>query len=72
MHNLEISESRKQLPTSGGLARSDYGKLERAAAAAHLSRLIVWPDENHRILTGEDSRYWYQKIYTWLKKYLGE
>lgn len=36
------------------------------------SKLIVWPDENHWILKGENSRYWYQELYAWLKKYLGE
>lgn len=36
------------------------------------SRLIVWPEENHWILKGEDSRYWYTELYAWLKKYLGE
>jgi len=36
------------------------------------SRLIVWPDENHWILKGENSRYWYQEVYAWLKKYLNE
>lgn len=36
------------------------------------SRLIVWPDENHWILKGENSRYWYREVYAWLKKYLDE
>jgi len=36
------------------------------------SRLIVWPDENHWILKGENSRYWYREVYAWLGKYLGE
>jgi len=27
------------------------------------SRLLVWPDENHWILKGENSRYWYQEVY---------
>ena len=36
------------------------------------SRLIVWPDENHWILKGENSRFWYQELYAWLKKYLGD
>jgi len=36
------------------------------------SRLLVWPDENHWILKGENSRYWYQEVYGWLKKYLDE
>ena len=36
------------------------------------SRLIVWPEENHWILKGENSRYWYQEVHAWLRKYLGE
>jgi dipeptidyl aminopeptidase/acylaminoacyl peptidase len=34
------------------------------------SKLIVWPDENHWILKGENSRFWYQELYAWLGKYL--
>jgi len=36
------------------------------------SRLLVWPDENHWILKGENSRYWYTEVYAWLKKYLDQ
>ena len=36
------------------------------------SRLIVWPDENHWILKGENSRFFYQEVHGWLKKYLDE
>jgi dipeptidyl aminopeptidase/acylaminoacyl peptidase len=36
------------------------------------SRLIVFPDANHWISKGEDSRYWYQEVAAWLKKYVGE
>lgn len=36
------------------------------------SRLLVWPEENHWILKGENSRYWYQEVYAWLKKYLDQ
>jgi dipeptidyl aminopeptidase/acylaminoacyl peptidase len=32
--------------------------------------LIVWPDENHWILKGENGRFWYQELHSWLKKYL--
>jgi len=35
------------------------------------SRLLVFPDENHWILRGEDSRYFYQEVAAWLEKYLG-
>lgn len=34
------------------------------------SRLIVWPDENHWILKGENSKYFYQEVHAWLHKYL--
>jgi dipeptidyl aminopeptidase/acylaminoacyl peptidase len=34
------------------------------------SRLVVFPDENHWILKGENSRYFYQEIADWLAKYL--
>ncbi|HZF25954.1 MAG TPA: S9 family peptidase [Steroidobacteraceae bacterium] len=36
------------------------------------SRLIVFPDENHWILKGEDSRYFYQEVQAWLARWLGE
>jgi dipeptidyl aminopeptidase/acylaminoacyl peptidase len=47
----------------------DWSVLQRQRIP---SRLIVWPEENHWITKGEDSRYWYQEVYAWLKKYLGE
>ncbi len=34
------------------------------------SRLIVFPEENHWILKGEDSRYWYGEVHAWLAKWL--
>jgi dipeptidyl aminopeptidase/acylaminoacyl peptidase len=34
------------------------------------SKLLVFPEENHWILKGEDSRYWYGEVQTWLAKYL--
>lgn len=35
------------------------------------SRLLVFPEANHWILRGEDSRYFYQEVGAWLEKYLG-
>ncbi len=35
------------------------------------SRLILFPDENHWILKGEDHRYFFQELQAWLAKYLG-
>lgn len=35
------------------------------------SRLILFPDENHWILKGEDHRYFFQEVQAWLARYLG-
>ncbi len=35
------------------------------------SKLIVFPEENHWILKGENSRFFYQEVHVWLKKWLG-
>jgi dipeptidyl aminopeptidase/acylaminoacyl peptidase len=34
------------------------------------SRLLVFPDENHWISRGEDSRYWYGEVRIWLARWL--
>ena len=34
------------------------------------SRLIVFPDENHWVLKGENSRYFYDEVHAWLAKWL--
>jgi dipeptidyl aminopeptidase/acylaminoacyl peptidase len=34
------------------------------------SRLIVFPDENHWILKGENSRFFYAEVHAWLAKHL--
>lgn len=34
------------------------------------SRLIVFPDEHHWILKGENSRWWYQEVHAWLARWL--
>ena len=34
------------------------------------SRLIVFPEENHWILRGENSRFFYQEVHAWLKRWL--
>ena len=35
------------------------------------SRLVIFPDENHWILKGENSRYFYQEVHDWLAKHYG-
>lgn len=34
------------------------------------SKLVVFPDENHWVLKGENSRYFYNEVHGWLAKYL--
>jgi dipeptidyl aminopeptidase/acylaminoacyl peptidase len=34
------------------------------------SRLLVFPDENHWILKGENSRFFYAEVHAWLAKHL--
>ena len=36
------------------------------------SRLIVFPDENHWIQKGENSRFFYEELHAWLGKYLSD
>ncbi|MGQ0816070.1 MAG: prolyl oligopeptidase family serine peptidase [Gemmatimonadota bacterium] len=35
------------------------------------SRLLVFPDQNHWIMSGEDSRFFFNEVYAWLATYLG-
>ncbi len=34
------------------------------------SKLLVFPDENHWIMKGENSRFFYREVHAWLKKHL--
>jgi len=34
------------------------------------SKLLVWPDANHWILSPEDSRHWYGELWAWLAKWM--
>lgn len=34
------------------------------------SKLLVFPEENHWILRGENSRFWYSEVHAWLKRWL--
>lgn len=64
---LSIGENDFRVPLNQTL--ENWSVLQRLRIP---SRLIVWPDENHWILKGENSRYWYQEVHGWLKKYLDE
>ena len=47
----------------------NWGVLQRLRIP---SKLIVFPDENHWIQKGENSRFFYQELHAWLKKWLAE
>ncbi len=64
---LSVGENDFRVPLNQTL--ENWSVLQRLQIP---SRLLVWPEENHWILKGEDSRYWYQEVYAWLRKYLGE
>jgi dipeptidyl aminopeptidase/acylaminoacyl peptidase len=36
------------------------------------SKLIVWPNENHWILNGEDSRFFYREVHDWISRWLSQ
>ena len=36
------------------------------------SRLIVFPEENHWIQKGENSKFYYKELHAWLERYLGK
>jgi dipeptidyl aminopeptidase/acylaminoacyl peptidase len=64
---LSVGENDFRVPLNQTL--ENWSVLQRLRIP---SRLIVWPDENHWILKGENSRYWYQEVYGWLKKYVDQ
>jgi dipeptidyl aminopeptidase/acylaminoacyl peptidase len=64
---LSVGENDFRVPLNQTL--ENWSVLQRLRIP---SKLIVWPDENHWILKGENSRFWYQELDAWLKKYLGE
>jgi len=64
---LSVGENDFRVPLNQTL--ENWSVLQRLRIP---SRLIVWPEENHWISKGEDSRFWYQEVYAWLKKYLGD
>ena len=64
---LSVGENDFRVPLNQTL--ENWSVLQRLRIP---SRLLVWPEENHWILKGENSRYWYQEVYAWLKKYIDE
>jgi dipeptidyl aminopeptidase/acylaminoacyl peptidase len=62
---LSIGESDFRVPLNNGLEM--WSLLQRQRVP---SRLLVWPDENHWILKGENSRVFYREVHEWLARWL--
>lgn len=64
---VTVGENDFRVPANNALENWTY--LQRLRVP---SRLIVFPDENHWILKGENSRFWFSEVHAWLAKWLGE
>jgi len=62
---VTVGENDFRVPLSQSI--ENWSVLQRMRVP---SRLIVFPDENHWILKGENSRFWYSQVHAWLAKYL--
>lgn len=62
---ITVGEQDFRVPVNNALA--NFALQQRLQVP---SRLIVFPDENHWILKGENSRYWYGEVHAWLERYL--
>lgn len=62
---LSVGENDFRVPMNNTLEM--YSVLQRMRVPA---RLLVWPDENHWILKGENSRVFYREFHDWLARWL--
>ncbi len=62
---LTVGENDFRVPLNQAL--ENWSLLQRLRVP---SRLIVFPEENHWIQKGENSRFFYQEVHAWLKKWL--
>ena len=62
---LSVGENDFRVPMNNTLEM--YSALQRMRVPV---RLMVWPDENHWILKGENSRVFYREVHDWLARWL--
>ena len=62
---VTVGENDFRVPLNNSL--ENWAVLQRQQIP---SRLIVFPEENHWILRGENSRFFYHEVHGWLKKWL--
>jgi dipeptidyl aminopeptidase/acylaminoacyl peptidase len=62
---LSVGENDFRVPMNNTL--ENWGYLQRLQIP---SKLLVFPEENHWITKGEDSRFWFGEVHAWLAKWL--
>ena len=62
---LSVGESDFRVPMNNTFEM--YTVLQRMQVP---TRMLVWPDENHWILKGENSRVFYREVHEWLARWL--
>lgn len=62
---VSFGENDFRVPLNNGLEY--WTALQRQKVE---SKLIIFPDENHWIMSGENSRFYYEQVRDWLKHYL--
>jgi dipeptidyl aminopeptidase/acylaminoacyl peptidase len=62
---LTVGENDFRVPQNNTM--ENWGYLQRLQIP---SKLIVFPDENHWILKGENSRFWFGEVHAWLARWL--
>lgn len=62
---VTVGENDFRVPINQSL--ENWSALQRMKVP---SRLIVFPDENHWVLKGENSRFFYEQVHAWLAKWL--
>jgi len=62
---LSVGENDFRVPINNTL--ENWSALQRMKVP---SRLLVWPNANHWITNGEDSRHFYDEVHAWLAKWL--
>jgi len=63
---LSVGENDFRVPINNTL--ENWSALQRMKVP---SRLLVWPNANHWISNGEDSRHFYEEVLAWFAKWLG-
>jgi dipeptidyl aminopeptidase/acylaminoacyl peptidase len=62
---VTVGENDFRVPLNNSI--ENWSALQRLRVP---SKLIVFPEENHWILKGENSRFWYGEVHAWLKRWL--